>query len=668
MFSRTVPALTAAALLSLIFLAGLAGVARADVVAEYLFWREIGKASGKAMSSYLDYQQERQLWDKNIADAKDELRRCGGCPEAQAKLNEWQGTVDTFNKFVGGVFQSVGMPPGVGKLFGIPPLSMPSAYDRGEGLISTPNWIKDAPEFCRVPSEAHLQCLKDFQKRTKQAQILAVISPGGSCYDSSKLFGFCAAKAYDAFRRELSLQEARASGQVIPEYILEPNMSKIYYGRVSEDLAPEMPPPEIVRELFAEGRSLEIYMDRPGPGQLTFVTIWPFRGAEANQPDFCDTSIGPGPNTEIGHRICSDYREIPWNMQNPLLFCDYTTTGGSHGSRTYSRVTYWYAQRPALAAPERLLQRSEKHSLLAVGDPRPSCPNTLRETQAIHQARLRSLDELKASVPQTPKEVVLPRYLPPRSEPRCNLSNLFLPLPGSYLAQFYPHENAKKVSSSCTIEKLTETQFRFSCVNERRRKSQAIGTIEGDAIVVAWSAKMTLVYRASEDCRGLRGKSEGQSWLDVMTRLPDAAEKAALQGPQGLTGRWLGTYVCSGKPIAAELLLEEVKSRLWGRLAFSAAADDKSIPSGSYYLLGTIDPPNRSINLDAQGWIVQPSRWVAVGISANYSSDGRELTGRLAGSGVCTDLVARRVESTAVGLGEMPQDIKVRLGLATQAK
>lgn len=68
-----------------------APVSRADVLAEFLFWDSMGKQTGKAAQSYIDYERERQHWRDKIAAAKKELDKCGGCASAQAKLDKWQG-------------------------------------------------------------------------------------------------------------------------------------------------------------------------------------------------------------------------------------------------------------------------------------------------------------------------------------------------------------------------------------------------------------------------------------------------------------------------------------------------------------------------------------------------------------------------------------------------
>lgn len=100
---------------------------KADEVAEFLFWNEVGNAAGTAARSYTDYQRERQLWREKIAGAKAALERCGGCASAQAELEKWQRIEDEFHQVAGGVFASVGMPPIVAQALGI---NMPLAPRR----------------------------------------------------------------------------------------------------------------------------------------------------------------------------------------------------------------------------------------------------------------------------------------------------------------------------------------------------------------------------------------------------------------------------------------------------------------------------------------------------------------------------------------------------------
>ena len=90
-----------------VFFAGslAAGAARADALGRYLVWSSVahsGYQMRSAVNSFFDLQDQRALWRENVATAKAELERCGGCASAQRKLDYWQGTETTFNTFVGG--------------------------------------------------------------------------------------------------------------------------------------------------------------------------------------------------------------------------------------------------------------------------------------------------------------------------------------------------------------------------------------------------------------------------------------------------------------------------------------------------------------------------------------------------------------------------------------
>lgn len=129
---------------------------QAESLSDYLFWEsvleaqaETGRKAGEAMN---DYWSERQKWANNIARAKAQLEKCGNCAERaqiEEELAYWQGTENALNDFMAGVFHSVGMPPAVGKLLGIPVSPFPPAQPRQEVQIVTPDWIKNRPEFCQ---------------------------------------------------------------------------------------------------------------------------------------------------------------------------------------------------------------------------------------------------------------------------------------------------------------------------------------------------------------------------------------------------------------------------------------------------------------------------------------------------------------------------------------
>ncbi|MGD9538216.1 MAG: hypothetical protein AB7P52_12335 [Alphaproteobacteria bacterium] len=399
------PALVLAVALS----AGLAGQSRADALSEYLFWYSMGEATELAAESYADYEAERQLWRDNIAAAKEELERCGGCASAQAELDKWQGIENQFQDVAGALAQSVGMPPILAEVLGIdlPMTTGPTAEQLKQREVVRPDWVAERPAFCQVAVDDHLNCLRNHQAQSGSMIILdsVELSPEGACYDSYKLYQHCAVENYDAFAGEQALRKARASGKIIPEYIKDVQSPAIFYGEVPDDFVPDLPPDNIVSDELNEGDVAEIrfLMEKKAPDALDRIVLAEFYFLAVDPKSVCNGE----PSDEIQRRVCEDlwyfYRLEPMPL---VLTCYYA--GETH-SKYYALHLYWYKARPAVAEPADLLSHSHTHPILRIGEARAHCPATLaeaRETDSQYQAKLASLS---AEVPEVSAAAVTPR-------------------------------------------------------------------------------------------------------------------------------------------------------------------------------------------------------------------------------------------------------------------
>ena len=201
--------------------------ARADELGEWIAWGTVGDATGLAAQSYADYVRERQLLSANIAAAKAELERCGGCAEAQAELDKWQGVENELHETVGSVFQSVGMPPIVAQALGInlpvAPRRSPREWEQMCEIIRR-DWIDQRPDFCRAAADQHLACLREFQRANGVCSWKRAEAPGAQCWDTKKLSRYCYSE--DCTNPSSARRKFRKRGPLV---LLFQSTHKIYY-------------------------------------------------------------------------------------------------------------------------------------------------------------------------------------------------------------------------------------------------------------------------------------------------------------------------------------------------------------------------------------------------------------------------------------------------------
>jgi hypothetical protein len=79
-----------------------------------------------------------------------------------------------------------------------------------------------------------------------------------------------------------------------------------------------------------------------------------------------------------------------------------------------------------------------------------------------------------------------------------------------------------------------------------------------------------------------------------------------------VTGTWRGKYTCGQGVTALQLELRGGEDgRVEGTFAFSAAAENPGVPSGSYRVEGNLSP-GMVLRLDGREWIQQPQDYVSV--------------------------------------------------------
>jgi hypothetical protein len=502
---------------------------KADEIAEFLFWHEMGNAAGLAAQSYADYQSERQLWREKIAAARAALERCGGCASARAELEKWQRIEDEFHQIVGGVFVSVGMPPIVAQALGIKMPMAPRRTPREWAQmceIVRRDWIDQRPDVCRAAAEQHLTCLRNHQQTNNPCSWQQAEAPGGQCWDTKKLSGHCYSEDYDSFEREKRAQAARASGAILPEYVQPSTTAIVLYGAVPDDFMPKLPPVEAVEAKLNQDTTSELrfVMKKAGLGKLGEIAV-----KELLWQDFLDSGeardkcIQPDATPgELEKRVCEDLMEMTWRYHAKVLSCYYALPRALT-SASLGDANFWYGTRPEGADPAKLLQRSHRHPLLKVGEPRTDCPATIEEARQIAERHGSAITRLSAQVPETPHTVALRSEwhqqrqtdYEARNEAELVRKLASFPIEGAFSSSLATNFSAGSLNlpkpawsevSECIAKRIDQTSVRFDCTwrsaTGRRRRSAwgfpqtytATGTFAGSRLVVRWRPDLNLSY------------------------------------------------------------------------------------------------------------------------------------------------------------------------------
>ncbi|MCU7842479.1 MAG: hypothetical protein KZQ93_01415 [Candidatus Thiodiazotropha sp. (ex Monitilora ramsayi)] len=387
--------------------------AHADVIAEYLFWDNMGKAVGSAAKNYSDYKAQRRLWRDKIAQGEARLHACGGCAERaeiERDLTYWKTTENKFQEIAGQAFVAVGMPPNVAKALGIdmpltPGLSAAEAKKLHE--VARPTWTDDRPEFCRRAVDDYVGCLRHFKSSRNTVFTGNAKMPGGVCYDQHKLFRHCAAENYKAFHAEAELQKKRVAGAIIPEYLEYAH--EVYYGDVPDDFMPMVPSEIVLEKLKKDEKPHEVRfsMRKQRPELLSVMVVRPFHHGTVVPNNHCQGVDQP--TNEIEHRICYDFYTLSLQVRPLVLFCQYSRA--DRNMPLYLEAyKFWYRPPPAEAEPKHLLSRAENHPALVVaGPPRTECPATQREAEQIQTQWQATVSKVRAETPQIAAHIALPK-------------------------------------------------------------------------------------------------------------------------------------------------------------------------------------------------------------------------------------------------------------------
>ncbi len=458
--------------------------ARADVLVEYLFWNEMGKQVGQAIKSHEEYRAERQLWKDNIAAAKQELEACGGCAEAQAKLDKWQGIENKFQDVAGSLAVAGKMPPALAQWLDI---DMPLTPGRTEaqrqeacGIVRRPQ-AEGTPPQCVAAYNTYIDCLEEQQQLNGFCNWRRARNIGGACWDKFKLRNHSAAGNMAGFEREQELQAARTAGAIIPEYEAG-TYPIVYYGRVPDDFHPDIPPRDVLVERLAQkGDNFEVRisftMSKRSAGTLNEVAFLNFHHSEAAAFTKCFSLDRP--TDEVGRRICDDLVDL-WQFyeERTLMICSYQGQEASH----MPPYLYWFGARPEGAAPERLLSRSHNHPVLSIAGIRDNCPATRGDADEVEAAWSEQLASLRTAHPEQPASVRMPRpdWIQKQIDERqarhdANYARLqegkkalaSFPVQGRYRLE-NPHGTTVRTADCVLVSAGFEAKYAISCAFEGR--------------------------------------------------------------------------------------------------------------------------------------------------------------------------------------------------------
>ena len=367
------------------------------------------------------YFEQRQKFLAKIENARETVRRCGGCGGAQAKLDALEAEEDQYQRIAGRLLALTGQPPAMARLLGIRTdtweynFPYPSTYESGEGLINAnPEWLKDRPPFCQKVVSEYLQSLKARQDARRVSSVDYLNRPGGEFYESYRLRQACYLKDYAEVERLVELGEARASGEILPEIypvgihqVRETGL--IYYGDVPEDFVPPMPPAEQVVAALdgGETREVRVVANKKQNDNLIEVLITRYGPIhlQGGDSDAC-IETPREKRAERLKRVCDDQSEMH-RFKPYVLLCGYRVTD-NRGEQGRRYGIYWYNERVELVEYEYLLNRDHGHSLLVIGDARADCPATWQDSVAAMDDYQAKLATLRKQIPVTPMTVSLP--------------------------------------------------------------------------------------------------------------------------------------------------------------------------------------------------------------------------------------------------------------------
>jgi len=456
------------------------GKAKADFIAEFLFWNSMGNQAGKAAANYKNYRAERDLWQSKIAVAREQMRQCGNCPAAKAELDKWQSIENQFQDVAGQLAATTRMPPVVARFLGI---DMPVAPGRTQAEIEeacTPvrkPWVNERPDFCQEAVEQHIACI---QKVQAQAGKLCVQSGaaafGGQCWGTAKQYNNCFMQDYEAFQQEKSLGDQKNAGAIIPEY----RYPKVYYGSVPDNFIPDLPPTDMMLKELNEpyndglGFGYRFFMNKQGNGYLEDIKIGKFTRMEVDVNSPCG-EINRPKNAPLLNRVCGDYEDMSWLYEARTISCRYSGEPWSYEPK----YIYWYGERPAGAAIERLTQRvaNANHPLLRVGEPREDCPATLAEAQKVETEYRQVIFEKAANItpipaneeiPRTEQELELLKILEAKMKRRQEMEAALEAFPKTgiydYAINFDLGGEQHTVKGECLILSRSDSRFKGSAI------------------------------------------------------------------------------------------------------------------------------------------------------------------------------------------------------------
>lgn len=121
--------------------------------------------------------------------------------------------------------------------------------------------------------------------------------------------------------------------------------------------------------------------------------------------------------------------------------------------------------------------------------------------------------------------------------------------------------------------------------------------------------------------------SAGAATNSAAAEIAGDMEIPVVADARGVTGTWRGTYVCAQGLTALELALTgHEDGRVEGTFAFSEAAGNPGVPSGSYRVHGVLSA-GLVLRLDPGEWIRRPRDYFPVALVGRVEQDASRYYG-----------------------------------------
>lgn len=130
----------------------------------------------------------------------------------------------------------------------------------------------------------------------------------------------------------------------------------------------------------------------------------------------------------------------------------------------------------------------------------------------------------------------------------------------------------------------------------------------------------------------IEGSKEHETAKQKLKEWEEAKAEKMKRIAEGITGKWVGTYICGQGRTGLNLTISSSLNTLDAVFAFYPTKEKPQVEKGSFSLLGEVYE-NGTFKLKSHAWIDRPKGYGMVDVSGNINSDFTELVGKICSKG-----------------------------------